>query len=79
MVVENDLQVLTADVVVVRFALCDGVQQALDMMVHDVGGVQGEAEETNEEEAKLAQKAVGGLLDVAGTATLHVSIRSGGK
>jgi hypothetical protein len=50
------------------------IQQALDMMVHDVGGVKS----TNvpaalSAESKLAQKAVGGLLDVAGAATLHLS------
>jgi hypothetical protein len=49
------------------------VQQALDMMVHDVGGVQNLTAEAANQEAKLAQKAVGGLLDVAGTATLHLS------
>jgi hypothetical protein len=50
------------------------VQQALDMMMHDVGGVSKEdAPETDEQEAHLAQKAVGGLLDVAGAATLHLS------
>ena len=50
------------------------VQQALDMMVHDVGGVSSEEEEkVSEEESQLAQKAVGGLLDVAGAATLHLS------
>ena len=54
------------------------VQQALDMMIHDVGGVANENAEpdsTEEEnqESQLARKAVGGLLDVAGTATLHLS------
>lgn len=50
------------------------VQQALDMMMHDVGGVSKENEpETDKQEAQLAQKAVGGLLDVAGAATLHLS------
>ncbi|MDG2220672.1 MAG: hypothetical protein P8L85_04790 [Rubripirellula sp.] len=49
------------------------VQQALDMMVKDVGGVQGETPAAPDEETKLARKAVGGLLDVAGTATLHLS------
>jgi hypothetical protein len=42
------------------------------MMVHDVGGVKNENVPATEE-ALLAQKAVGGLLDVAGTATLHLS------
>ena len=50
------------------------VQQALDMVVHDVGGVKKDGEQApTEEESKLAQKAVGGLLDVAGAATLHLS------
>lgn len=51
------------------------VGQALDMMVHDVGGVaKADPESDNEDQdAKLAQKAVGGLLDVAGAATLHLS------
>ena len=50
------------------------VQQALDMMVHDVGGVKNPNQPTaTAEESKLAQKAVGGLLDVAGAATLHLS------
>ena len=49
------------------------VQQALDMMIHDVGGVHNAVAGPNAEEAALAQKAVGGLLDLAGTATLHLS------
>lgn len=50
------------------------VQQALNMMIHDVGGVKSpDAGTTEAEEAHLAQKAVGGLLDVAGAATLHLS------
>lgn len=51
------------------------VQQALNIMVHDVGGVPNAAvsAEPTVQETKLAQKAVGGLLDVAGTATLHLS------
>lgn len=50
------------------------VQQALDMMLHDVGGVKNPAQEAaTDQESKLAQKAVGGLLDVAGAATLHLS------
>lgn len=48
------------------------IQQALDMMVHDVGGVK-KADETAEAESQLAQKAVGGMLDIAGAATLHLS------
>ena len=50
------------------------VQQALDMMVHDVGGVENpNATAEDQQESQLAQKAVGGLLDVAGAATLHLS------
>jgi len=50
------------------------VQQALDMMVHDFGGVSpANPEAAATDEAKLAQKAVGGLLDIAGVATLHLS------
>ncbi len=50
------------------------VQQALDMMIHDVGGVTSDRETVaSEQESQLAQKAVGGLLDIAGAATLHLS------
>ncbi|NNE00146.1 MAG: hypothetical protein HKN47_22735 [Pirellulaceae bacterium] len=49
------------------------VQQALDMMVHDVGGVTTNDDGETTAEGQLAQKAVGGLLDVAGAATLHLS------
>ena len=50
------------------------IQQAIDMLVHDVGGVQNPNQPAvAEQESKLAQKAVGGLLDVAGAATLHLS------
>lgn len=50
------------------------IQQALDMMVHDVGGVKNpNLSAADAVESKLAQKAVGGLLDVAGAATLHLS------
>tara|TARA_R110002049_G_scaffold305056_1_gene500989 strand:+ start:29821 stop:30903 length:1083 start_codon:yes stop_codon:yes gene_type:complete len=50
------------------------VQQALDMMVHDVGGVENpNVTVQQEQDSQLAQKAVGGLLDVAGAATLHLS------
>ncbi|MCA9141020.1 MAG: hypothetical protein KDB00_29825 [Planctomycetales bacterium] len=50
------------------------VQQALDMMIHDVGGVENPAAlAEGAPEAQLAQKAVGGLLDLAGAATLHLS------
>lgn len=50
------------------------VQQALNMMVHDIGGVSNPGtSDLPPEESKLAQKAVGGLLDVAGAATLHLS------
>jgi hypothetical protein len=44
------------------------------MMVHDVGGVPDtDRPDQDEQESQLAQKAVGGLLDVAGAATLHLS------
>ena len=50
------------------------VQQALDMMIHDVGGVANEKATTEEtQESDLARKTVGGLLDLAGAATLHLS------
>lgn len=51
------------------------IQQSLDMMIHDVGGVThpNMTKEDSEQDAKLAQKAVGGLLDIAGAATLHLS------
>ncbi|MEL6104789.1 MAG: hypothetical protein AAFU85_02075 [Planctomycetota bacterium] len=49
------------------------VQQALDMMVHDVGGVENENATDDAEESDLARKTVGGLLDLAGAATLHLS------
>lgn len=53
------------------------VQQALDMAVHDFGGVTSDeanaAEAPQTEEAILARKAVGGMLDIAGVATLHLS------
>lgn len=48
------------------------IQQSLDMMIHDVGGVKN-PNAVIDQESKLAQKAVGGLLDVAGAATLHLS------
>jgi hypothetical protein len=49
------------------------IQQALDIMVHDVGGVKKQQDPAATTEAQLAQKAVGGLLDIAGAATLHLS------
>ena len=53
------------------------VQQSLDMAVHDFGGVAppvaGADAAASAEEGVLARKAVGGLLDVAGMATLHLS------
>ena len=49
-------------------------QQALDMMIHDIGGVKNPNQVAESAvESSLAQKAVGGLLDVAGAATLHLS------
>ncbi len=49
------------------------IQQSLDMMRHDIGGVANQIAPASSEESQLAQKAVGGLLDVAGAATLHMS------
>ena len=51
------------------------IQQSLDMLVHDVGGVTNPnlSDAEAEQESQLAQKAIGGLLDVAGAATLHLS------
>ena len=50
------------------------VQQALDVVIHDVGGVTNPTVTGDEqEETELARKAVGGLLDLAGAATLHLS------
>ncbi|OYP35441.1 hypothetical protein [Rhodopirellula sp. MGV] len=50
------------------------IGQSLDMMIHDVGGVtKNQVPAAENEEAALAQKAVGGLLDLAGAATLHLS------
>lgn len=48
------------------------IQQSIDMLVHDVGGVENPHLVTDQE-STLARKAVGGLLDVAGAATLHLS------
>lgn len=50
------------------------VQQMLDFVVRDVGRVERDSdEETPEIEGYVAKKAVGGFLDLAGMATLHVS------
>ena len=51
------------------------VQQMLDFMVHDVGGVpQGDAPSaTSEIDNYVARKAVGSFLDMASLATLHLS------
>lgn len=52
------------------------IQQALDIVRHDIGGVHSAVPTTNvnpEQETQLAQKAVSGLLDVAGAATMHLS------
>jgi hypothetical protein len=51
------------------------VQQMLDFMVHDVGGVsQGDApSSTAEIDNYVARKAVGNFLDMASLATLHLS------
>lgn len=52
------------------------VQQMLDVMVHDVGGIEDTSrDETATEAVKgfVARKAVGSFLDLAGMATLHLS------
>jgi len=51
------------------------VQQMLDFMVRDVAGVEHEpaAQPSREVESFTARKAVGGFIDMAGAATLHVS------
>lgn len=51
------------------------VQQSLDMMIHDVGGIENTnaVADAEEVEAGLARKTVGGMLDFAGAATLHLS------
>ena len=50
------------------------IQQSLDILTHDVGGVANpNTPENDTQENQLAQKAVGGLLDIAGAATLHLS------
>lgn len=54
------------------------IQQSLDMLTHDVGGVQrpkvpGDNPPPPGEDVPLARKAVGGMLDIAGGATLHLS------
>ena len=57
------------------------IQQSLDMLTHDVGGVakpagdpsDNDADAVPAEDIPLARKAVGGLLDIAGGATLHLS------
>jgi len=51
------------------------VHQMLDFMVHDVGGVAGDDQESPppKVEGFVARKAVGSFVDLAGMATLHVS------
>ncbi|MDA1050222.1 MAG: hypothetical protein O3C40_07050 [Planctomycetota bacterium] len=52
------------------------VQQMLDMMVRNVGGVEdpsGEKPQDDDVEGFVARKAVGSFLDLAGMATLHLS------
>ena len=52
------------------------VQQMLDMVVRDVGGVRNSDEndaESKEVENYVAKKSVGSFIDLAGMATLHVS------
>ena len=50
------------------------VQESLNVLIHDLGGVpqQTPASDSNEE-GKLAQKAVSGLLDLIGSSTMHLS------
>ena len=61
------------------------VQDSLDLLAHDIGGIarpvdrsspdkaSGAIDGAKPDEATIAQKAVGGLLDYAGGATLHLS------
>ncbi len=54
------------------------VQQMLDMMVQDIGGIESTPEDSSAEESQnvenyVARKTVGGFLDFAGMATLHLS------
>ena len=50
------------------------IQQSLDFMIHDIGGVaHKKTEESDPADATLARRAVGGMLDFAGMATLHLS------
>jgi hypothetical protein len=50
------------------------VQQMLDFMATDIGGVKGEAEPGDPQvEGYVARKTVGGFVDMAGLATLHLS------
>ena len=51
------------------------VQQMLDVVVKDVGRVNAESDEANEDDVEnfVARKTVGGFVDLAGMATLHVS------
>jgi hypothetical protein len=52
------------------------IRQSLDLLVHDVGGMaktKPADPQKAQMEASLARKAVGSLLDIAGTATMHLS------
>jgi len=52
------------------------VKQMLDMVAHDVGGVEreeGAAADETQVEGYVAKKTVGSFIDIAGMATLHVS------
>jgi hypothetical protein len=49
------------------------IQQSLDLLRHDVGGVTKQNVAATAQETELAKRAVGGLLDFAGVATLHMS------
>lgn len=55
------------------------IQQSLDFMIHDVGGVEQDVNEGDSQSedalanASIARRAVGGMLDFAGMATIHLS------
>ena len=49
------------------------IQQSLDILTHDVGGVPRPEATISPDDVPLARKAVGGMLDFAGSATLHLS------
>lgn len=51
------------------------IQQSLDFVVHDIGGVVSHkpASAADQSEGLLARQSVGGMIDFAGMATLHMS------